>query len=95
MKGKLLLTIGMLLTLSVGAFAQEHEVTVVSEVKQLPNGEIPSIVVKPVNQEDKVKGVEIYPFIKGKAKIVIKMLSSSPLSHRPVGESGVVEIRSY
>ncbi len=95
MKRKLLFIFGMFLALSLGAMAQEREITIVSEVKKLPNGEIPFIAVKPVNLTDKIKAVEVYPFIHGRAKVVIKMLSSSPLRHRTLDESGVVEIRSF
>ena len=93
MKGKLLYTLAMFFALFMGASAQEHLVEV--EVKKLPNGEAPTIIINPVDINDKVKSVEVFPFIHGKAKVVMRLESStSRLSNISLKNSGVVEVTS-
>jgi len=95
MKRKLLYLVGMILALNTTAMAEEHEVTIISEIERLPNGEIPTIVVNPVQKADKVKSIEILPFIHGKAKVIVKLSSpTSPLNGTPLEKSGMVEIVS-
>ena len=87
MKNKLAMVLLLIVT---NGLAQADEITVVSEIKKLPNGEIPKIVVHPDYANDKVKEIEIYPFIHGKAKVVMKIESSS--THTPIKKSGVLEV---
>jgi hypothetical protein len=90
MKNKLVI---FLLFAGLSTFLYGNEFTIVSEIEKLPNGDIPKIVVNPDYANNKVKEIQIYPFINGKAKVVMTLESaSSSLGHSPLTKNGVIEL---
>jgi len=92
----LLLTLSMVLGFSANVVAQEQEVVIVSEIQRLPNGEVPTLEIKPIYKSDKVKEIEIYPFIQGKSKVRITLSSpSSRFKDASLANSRLVTIVSH